>query len=395
MFFDSKNSKECYDCGACIDICPKGAISIKEGVDTYLYPEIDDSLCIKCNACRRICPIQNNLNSTHMPQKCFAAIAKSSKDWESSSSGGAFRVIANFFLEECNRRKQCFYVAGAIWKDDLKVVHDVSLIRNIGEIEIFQKSKYVKSNCVGIYKKIKALLLDPNNFVLFTGTPCQIQALKNFLTKKDGIENLVCIDIVCHGVPSQKIFDKYIEGLENEMCLKVVGYEFKNKKKLDNGTIYTRSARISFSDGSERLVTRFSDDYINLFYTCSFHFRPSCYTCKFKSPHRVGDITLGDAWGLEKIYENVKPIQGISLIIFNKEFEKLQEYIAEKMTTYSCDYDFMVQSNGPLRECTGNGISEKILQDFFSGIRNDSKSFKTVAEDYIKSINEFKGKSNE
>ena len=389
MFLNSNDPKECYGCKACSNVCPKEAISFQICKDTFSYPNINKKLCINCGACMRVCPFHEIELSE--PRICFAAVSKNNEDWEHSSSGGAFKVLASVAWERCQLDKKDFFLCACDWDSSFNAVHKIERVTNISQIEQYCKSKYVQSNTNEVYRKIKSILMDPKNVVMFVGTPCQVSGLKKYLQGKVYNGNIIYIDLVCSGAPSQKIFDKYKAELEKKENSKIKKFIFKNKEKLDNGTIYTRSAKIEFENNHSKMVTRYTDDYLKMFYTMPYHSRPSCYTCKFKNKNRIGDITIGDAWNIDKIYPNLNPFHGISLLLFNSELGKaFIPYVKKEMDTYDCNYDFIVESNSGLRPRSGYTIPQKIIDNFFSGIMNDEKRFSECVEEYQAAINEYK-----
>lgn len=390
MYLSSNLPEECYGCKACFNACHRKAISFQEGTDTFLYPVIDKDKCVECGECLRVCPIQ--YEGLLRPQQCIVAIAKNRYDWERSSSGGAFKVLALAAWERSLHERKKFYLCACGWDESFRVSHKIVLVEDVCHIEQFCKSKYVQSDMHEVYSSVKKLLLNDENNVMFVGTPCQVAGMKKFL-KVGSRDNLICIDLICHGVPSQKVFDKYRSDIESKEGAELESYSFKNKLMLENGTIYTRSAKIDFKNGVTRMVTRFNDDYINLFYTMSYHYRPSCYTCRFKKAFRAGDITIGDAWHVDKKYPMLNPMHGISLILLNTDKAKGYEaYIRQSMDTFDCDYDFMVESNSALQRPNGNPIPKEIVNRFFADINDERINFSECAKAYIKAVNEYKTK---
>jgi len=390
MYLTSNNPEECYGCGACYNACSKQAISFHVSDDTYRYPVIDSNKCVDCGECGRVCPSQNV--SFNHPKICVSAVAKDLGDWERSSSGGAFKVIALSYLRRSILMNKKFYLCACAWDCSFKVKHKIEQVNDASQIDKYCKSKYVQSDTGTVFREIRTLLSDDENNVLFVGTPCQVAGLKLFLHGRR-IENLFCVDLVCKGAPSQIIFDKYKVELEETYGQPLKAYTFKNKKRLDNGTIYNRSAKIDFVDNSSRIVTRFTDDYVNIFYTMSYHFRPSCYSCQFHSPLRVGDITIGDAWNIAKIYPDLNPIKGVSLILFNtNQSESVLADIRRDMDTFDCDYSFMIEGNNALKVSDGNPIPKDILHHFFLGIMDEKKYFSQCVKEYSESIIMYKSK---
>lgn len=383
MYLESGNREECYACGACHAACPVQAIGIREGEDTFLYPAIDADKCIHCHLCERVCP--HGCASGAMPLFSEAAVTKSPEDDFKSSSGGAFKCVVKACIDANRGKYSKFHLCACEWTGHLQARHTVSEYTGEETIDRYSKSKYVQSYTWGMHAEIKKVLQKPENFLIFCGTPCQVAGLKAFLRKP--FPNLFTIDIICHGVPSQRTFQKYIRDCEEREGAQVQSYEFRNKRILPNGTKYVRSSAISYANGKENLVTRFNDDYVNIFYTKSYHYRPSCYPCRFKAPHRVSDITLGDAWHLEELYPEINPMHGVSCIIYNTQAGlALQGAVERQMNIFPCSTDFLVAHNKPLREPEGNSCPPHILKAFFAGIKSDEKSFSKCVSEYISAI---------
>ncbi len=348
MFLKTHKRKECYGCFACADICPKDAILLATDKDGYFYPEVDTEKCIGCNRCYNVCPASIHKEEFRNPINCFAGKVIDEEDFNKSSSGGAFKVIVNACIEYYSKTFEKFFCAGCKFDEDFNVIHDVVEIIDRDSVDVFSKSKYVNSNPKGVFKKCKKILSDENNFLIFSGTPCQNAALKKYLNKN--YSNLLCVDLICRGAPSQKIFSDYVKYLEKKYNSKLKEYQFKTKEQLDNGTYYTRSARYSFMNGITVKLSRLEDDYLKLFYDEVYQKRPSCESCKFRKESRVSDITIGDAWRIDQIYNEVIPTKGISAVIFVSEKSLvLEKLIREKMFVYEVDYDFLVNNNDALR----------------------------------------------
>lgn len=376
---------------ACNNACYTDAISFDVADDTYLYPYVDADKCINCGECQRVCPAC--FEEFHTPELCFAAVAKSVSDWEGSSSGGAFKVLAIAAKKRCENLGKDLYLCGCVWDDSFNAIHKLVKVTNVSQIDAFSKSKYVQSNLKQVYREISNVLADECNFVMFTGAPCQVAALKLFLRGR-GRNRLLTVDLICHGAPGQEIFDKYKLELQEKHHSELLYFSFRNKKTLENGTVYNRSSRIVFKNGEEHLVTRFTDDYLKLFYTAGYHFRPSCYPCRFKQPERVADITIGDAWNIDKLYPQLNPYHGVSLVLINTT--KGREYVAaiqKEMDVYLCDFDFAIQNNKPLRSPESNKMPKSVVETFFSGILDQERSFSECAATYLNEIDEYNSKT--
>lgn len=350
MYLETKINKECYGCFACEDVCPVGAITTITKDDTYYYPMVNSELCINCGKCKKVCPSVIDKNIMSYPINSFAGICKDINDFKKSSSGGAFKCIVKACMEEFCDNYEEFYCVGCKF-DRHKVVHDIIKIKNIDDIDIFSKSKYVQSYPKNIYKKCKNIIGDQKNFLIFSGTPCQISAIKKYLSNNGCVpENLFCIDLICHGAPSQVMFDNYFDELELKYVSKVKYYEFRTKDKLDNGTCYTRSAKYVLENGITKKLSRLEDEYLKMFYDEKYVCRPSCEECVYHIPFRVGDVTIGDAWRINKLYPELVPTSGISAIIIRTEkANRIIDKIKKQMNVYELSYDFMIEHNEPLR----------------------------------------------
>ena len=193
---------QCCGCGACYNICPQGAITMKADVLGFLYPTINKELCVDCGLCEKICPIIKKLSGKSQ-KKCLVAVSRNNRFLRDSSSGGIFPEIAKYVYESKG------VVYGAVYKrndnDKLYVCHVRS--DSINDIKSFQNSKYLQSDTQKVYKDVE-LDLKLNKLVLFTGTPCQISALRSYLRKE--YDNLITVETICHGVPSVKLFQDYV-----------------------------------------------------------------------------------------------------------------------------------------------------------------------------------------
>jgi len=296
----------CTGCAACGDACPTEAIRFVEDKNGFFYPKTDLSKCVNCGKCHAVCPLIQQ-KKQHEHQNLFSAIARNETDRTGGSSGGVFGLLAKYCLENG------YYICGAMF-DGMMLKHDV--ISSEKDLHKLLKSKYIQSNTVGIYSKIQSLLKSGEK-VFFCGTPCQVAALKNSIPK-ELLANLFSADIICHGVPSQKLFDLYIEELEKKHGGKVRSFEFRVK---DNQYKHAHGFRYVIKCG-EREKT------INGVYTqSSFYnafkkyiiFREGCYNCEYATLDRVSDITLGDFWGIEKYQKGSNTDKGVSMVVVNTE----------------------------------------------------------------------------
>lgn len=282
----------CTGCFACKQVCAKDAIH-KTEIKGFLYPEIDASLCVDCGLCTKACPVLNNhLNpeSKHHDEKSYAIWNKNVEDRVSSSSGGVFSALADKTLQEGG------VVYGAAWDENMQLRHIG--IDEPSKLDALRRSKYVQSNTDGVYKDVKNQL-KAGRKVLFCGTPCQVAGLLSFLGNKE-YPNMITAGVVCHGVPSQKSFDNYLRGIEEEKKIKIYDCNFRSKE------YGWRTGLNLLVHGKNKVgnVVRFSQIGAKNVFSRSFlkqyFLRDSCYNCPFKGCENAchADIMLSDAWSL-------------------------------------------------------------------------------------------------
>lgn len=311
-YFDNKDKKTCNGCGVCALVCPKNCIKMVEDAEGFLYPEIDENKCIKCNKCRRVC--SNYPKDNEFSIKAYAAKNKNDEQRNKSTSGGMFKILAQYVIEKNG------VVFGVKFSDDLKVIHDFA--DNLEDCKAFSSSKYVRSDLNNSYEKVKEFLED-GRYVLFSGTPCQIQGLRNFIGKHN--DKLILCEIICHANPSPKVFKMYIKNIEKNTGKQVKTMYFRSKNPEMKNSSY-----IEMKDG-----TKIADSLYNYaFSSKQLINRPSCYNCKFVDENRKADFTIGDFWGIESAFPAFNDGKGISLFTVNtskaenifNELESMLEY---------------------------------------------------------------------
>lgn len=296
-----KDKSECCGCGACNNICPKNAISMKSDEKGFAYPKISSDRCIECGLCKKVCPITKNHTSEIHTQHAYAVKHKDEKIRKTSSSGGAFYEIALKVINEGGK------VYGAAYDENFVVKH-IGVSDENG-LKRIMKSKYVQSDMGNTFSEIK-MDLENNLPVLFSGTGCQVQGLRNYLVKE--YDKLLCVDIVCHGVPSPKLFADYLKFMENKYKSKITSVNFRGK--AIKGKV--QDMLITFENGKVYSEQPVIDSYY-AFFLKNFSLRESCYKCPFSNLKRVGDITLADFWGIEKEFSEFQDYKGVSLVITN------------------------------------------------------------------------------
>lgn len=287
--------QDCCGCGACLNACPKGAISMIENSEGFLVPSVDSSLCIDCSLCLKACPALNEKRATNPEPECYAAQAHD--DIRSiSSSGGIFTPLAEAILNRGG------LVCGAAFRNDWTVHHII--VDQKEDLAKLRGSKYVQSDTEDCYKRIKALLKD-GKWVLFSGTPCQVAGLYTYLGKD--YDTLLTVDIFCHGAPSPGVWKRYLR--ENYEPGSIANVNFRDKKAIGWSCSHVA---ITLKNGKKEV----SDNYTKWFHS-SIILRPSCENCKHNKLPRPGDISLGDWWGISQIDPKLNDGKGLSNVLIN------------------------------------------------------------------------------
>lgn len=326
-----KDKADCCGCTACASVCPKDAITMEPDTLGFKYPKVDLSKCIDCGLCEKVCAFNDNYDkSLNLKEpEIYAARHKDIHEIETSRSGAAFIAISDYILENGG------IVYGAGYKDHFRVAHKRATTKE--ERNEFKGSKYVQSDLDGIFRQVKEDLKQGNT-VLFSGTPCQTAGLNSYIGKKLR-ENLVLVDIVCHGVPSPYIWRDYLTYLENKYKGKVVKVDFRDKSRIG----WAGHIESYTFDNGEKIETK---KYTNLFYK-HIMLRESCGTCHYTNFHRPSDFTLADYWGWEKTNSSInKDNKGVSLVLVNTEKgHYISDVIKNKMLVIPARVENCIQPN--------------------------------------------------
>lgn len=293
----------CTGCQTCRLICPKKCIEMQEDEKGNIYPVINQKLCINCQKCQKLCPSLNPPEFSEKPINVYAGWSKDRQARKYSTSGAISYTLSKYFLE------RGWNFCGVIWTND-GAVHKVT--SDIGEITQFQGSKYSHSDVKNCYKEIQ-VLLDANERVLFTGTPCQVAGLKKYLGKV--YENLYTVDIICHGVPSRRILRDRINSIEQEHGKRVIEMRFRDKQPDQLHTC----CKYIFEDGSF-VLHEYNKDFFFRSFVDNYALRENCFNCQYSCLQRVSDMTIADFWGYKpKSMKFYKYEIGVSLIMVNTE----------------------------------------------------------------------------
>ena len=316
--------EDCCGCGACEQICAKKAIQLIPDNEGFWYPKVNEDLCVKCGLCIKACPVINQ-NNEREPLDVYAAINKDENIRKNSSSGGIFSIVAEIVLEQGG------VVFGVKFNENWEVVFDY--IESIDDIDCFRRSKYVQAWVGNAYNDVLRFLKQ-DRLVLFTGTPCQIAGLRTFLRRD--YENLLLMDVICEGVPSPKVWKKYLEEetvrqggkssflhhpiSENDVLIRDISFRNKeNGWKKFSFSLYLSKVT---AEGEKNSVL---PSYINrnsAYMQAMFNFldlRPICYECPFKSCKSYSDITIADYWGIDVLHPDFFDNKGTSMVYINTD----------------------------------------------------------------------------
>ena len=298
---------KCTGCMACYNICPVGAIEMMEDKEGFVYPYINEKICTNCGLCRKKCPTLNKKQTKEFTERLetpiiYGGYIKDEEIREQSSSGGVFSALSKYILDKGG------YVCAAKLKKGGICEHVI--VDNWEDIAFLRSAKYIQSNVNNCYSNIKNLL-ENDKYVLFCGTPCQVAGLYSVLGKD--YEKLLTIDLLCHGVPSQKLFSQYLNEITNGHSDEITSINFKSKKSgwrtptlIFGGTNYYKEINNAYE----------KDTYM-LGFLKNLTIRKSCTDCRFNRLPRKGDITIGDFWGVEHYDNTLDDNKGCSIILCN------------------------------------------------------------------------------
>lgn len=350
-----KNKKDCCGCSACVQRCPKHCISLKEDVEGFLYPQVDVSSCIDCGLCEKVCPVLHPYEPRN-PQLVFAAKNRDEKIRIESSSGGVFTALAETVICEGG------VVFGACFDEKWEVMH--TYVETLEELSRFRGSKYVQSRMGNCYQQAETFLKEGRK-VLFSGTPCQISGLKLYLRRE--YDNLLTVDLICHGVPSPGVWRKYLKEevarkrekntvlphpIHGENAL-IEGISFRDK--MLGWKKYSFALALSTTNGSGEKFSfcsriPFTENTFMRGFLADLYLRPSCYACPTRCGKSGSDITLGDFWGIEYVKPEIDDDKGLSCVLANTD--KGSEMVAKlnSVDYYVVNYEDVYRYNSALEE---------------------------------------------
>lgn len=301
MTIDDIGRTNCSGCSLCSLLCPKHSIKMKPDAEGFLQPVIDKNTCIDCGRCYNNCPHISKYEKHESPIYYVSAI-KNKEILQKSSSGGDFFALAEEFI------KKGGYVCGCVFDDRMRAIHICT--SEINDVYKMMGSKYVQSNITDCLLKVKQIIEDGKR-VLFTGTACQIAAVKQYINCND---LLYTVDILCHGVPSPLFLSKYVDFLERKHEGRLIKLEFRNKLELGWGSEHRTYYEIETVKGKIGYRPNLPAYFCAFFW--ALNLRESCYNCKYAGKDRISDITIGDFWGYWSCFKKNFP-EGISIASIN------------------------------------------------------------------------------
>lgn len=299
-------TENCYGCGACVNICPRDTIHMEPNEEGFLYPVIDEAECIDCGKCKKVCPIYTDIRVEKAEQSYFAVKHKDMDVIENSSSGGVFTALADAVRDKGG------IIYGVLMDEKFSVVHRRTSTKE--ECDLLRGSKYVQSDMNTVMQQMEADLKE-DRYVMFTGTPCQVAGVKNFLIEKRLLsEKVLLCDFICHGVASPGVWKSYVDYFAEKYNTGLQKYFFRGKKQGWHQcypVIYANNQELS--EGY-----RDKESFLLLYQTCYIN-RKSCYSCKYTSYDREADITFGDFWNIQSVNPQMDDNKGTSQVLINSE----------------------------------------------------------------------------
>lgn len=356
-----EEKEKCCGCAVCSSICPQNAITMAEDDKGFVFPQIIEEKCIKCGKCEKYCPHKHE-KKLYFPIKSWAAVNTDKMQLEESTSGGMFSALATEFV------KNGGYVCGAQieFENNLAKVKHV-VVHSEQELKKLQKSKYIQSDTNEIYDVLQECLKKGEK-VLFSGTPCQVEAAKTIALKNQ--ENLYTIDIICHGVPNNKFFNEYIKQEGKSRNLNIESFSFREKKYG-----WGLKGNISGKDKAGKKINDTVDPDMSSYYRYFLSgeiYRDSCYQCPYAQEKRAGDITIGDYWGIEKynpelLAENGGTLdmkKGVSCLLVNTtKGEQLLNDYGKMIEKYPVQFSDISKVNTQLKHpASHTRLREKIFK---------------------------------
>lgn len=329
-------SFNCTGCHACASICPKNCIQMQETEEGFLLPVIDTEKCIQCSRCEKVCPVLQTLKGDQHTL-AFAVKSKNSADREISTSGGVFPLLAEWTLNKGG------IIFGAAYDEDFAVRHVAVADRKM--LCLLQGAKYTQS-VIGTSFREAEKELKSGRQVLFSGTPCQCAGLKSYLGKE--YDNLLLVDLICHGVPSPKVWQDYIDyrSLKENNGKRPVKINMRSKSS--GWSRYGYSTEFDYGNGKVTQIHNSQDLFMKAF-VGNICLRSSCSDCKAKGVERCTDVTLGDYWGIWNQHPEFDDNKGTSVVfVHSQKGRMIMEHLRDEMDCLEVEIEDAYKENGSL-----------------------------------------------
>lgn len=325
---------KCTGCGACVNICPRKCLQLNANKEGFYYPDYDESQCISCGLCEKVCKVVTPIDGLPVNREYIYVYHSCDEEVrQKSTSGGAFTSFANMILK----------TGGVVYATRFNAENRRVEVSNTdtNTLDSFRKSKYVESYVGAALSGIKENLRKDRQ-VLFCGTPCQVAGLKAYLnTAKISTEKLITLDFVCHGVPSMKCLESFLQFEEGgKRQIVDVDFRYKDFSKKKQGW-HNMNYCEYFSDGSKKVLGPCDLHYYYYYYAFLENriLRKSCYTCN-QILHSCADVSIGDFWGIRRYKAIIDDNRGLSFLVFNNRtmedvwLKEVGEDFVEKIPFY-------------------------------------------------------------
>ncbi len=355
-----KYNDHCCGCGECVAICPAKAVSMKYNKQGFAYPIVDTQKCIDCSKCVKQCSFNNgtNINDSDKSQQYYAFKHIDESIRESSRSGGIFTALSDIVLGNGG------VVYGCKLENCRRAVHTRATTKE--ERDAFRGSKYIQSETHHIFKDVKDDI-KKGLLVLFSGTSCQVNAIKDYCKDLD-CSKLILVDIVCHGVPSPKVWNDYLKYIEKTNNKKIVSVDFRDKRKFGWAA---HEETVIFENGTD-----YSDNVFRRLFYDHLILRNDCFECPYRSLNRISDISIADCWGIAEHYPEFDDNKGVSLVLINTE--KGLDIYKKTQREKSIEVDVQKLLQPPLRMNWDKPTDYSEFWKYYN-----SHSFKKVLNKYV------------
>lgn len=340
----------CTGCGTCANACPKNCITMEANEHGFLMPQINTEQCISCGICKYKCPQLKSLDIGLYGAEEPETYAAQSLDIDiryNSTSGGIFSELARWIIYQGG------YVVGVIYGEGNEIYHYVT--NKETDIQNMRQSKYAQSDKRLVYPQVRELLLK-HKTVLFVGAPCEVAGLLAYLGKR--YDTLLILDFICLGANSPLVYKKYLGYLTKKYNSDIERVWFKYKKFGWEQF----ATRVEFSNNRVYIGDRYRDLYMRGYIQKSLYLRTCCYDCKYKSFPRLSDITVGDFWGVSKVFPDIDRSYGVSAVCVNTEKGRgAIATIADRLLLRQCEMKDIAAQNSNISKSTAVAVDNTVF----------------------------------